>query len=149
MKTSPTIKISSGSEQPTERSCTGVRLAEQASPARVHRHPHVRVRRQRICPCGHQQEDCDPERQEVTTSFERRREGKGRRYLPKREGREQQQGCARSLMCDWRCLFGSTVLTTNEESIFHENVHKASLHTDGTPPPLSPPFPAPNFTLSH
>ncbi|EKX40962.1 hypothetical protein GUITHDRAFT_142362 [Guillardia theta CCMP2712] len=33
---------------------------------------------------------------------------------------------------DKRCLFGSTVLTTNEESIFHEHVHKASLHTDGS-----------------
>jgi len=33
---------------------------------------------------------------------------------------------------DKRCLFGSTVLTTNEESIFIENVHKASLFTDGS-----------------
>jgi len=30
-----------------------------------------------------------------------------------------------------RCLFGSTVLTTNEESFFLKNVHKANLNTDG------------------
>jgi len=33
---------------------------------------------------------------------------------------------------DKRCLFGSTVLTTNEESYFLKDVHKASLHTDGS-----------------
>jgi len=33
---------------------------------------------------------------------------------------------------DKRCLFGSTVLTTNEDSIFVENIHKASLFTDGS-----------------
>jgi hypothetical protein len=33
---------------------------------------------------------------------------------------------------DKRCLFGSTVLTTNEDSIFVENIHKASLYTDGS-----------------
>ncbi|EKX40125.1 hypothetical protein GUITHDRAFT_143064 [Guillardia theta CCMP2712] len=32
---------------------------------------------------------------------------------------------------DKRCLFGSTVLTTNEESYLLSTVHKASLHTDG------------------
>jgi len=32
---------------------------------------------------------------------------------------------------DKRCLFGSTVLTTNEESYFLKDIHKASLHTDG------------------
>jgi len=32
---------------------------------------------------------------------------------------------------DKRCLFGSTVLTTNEESYFVKNVHKANLNTDG------------------
>jgi len=32
---------------------------------------------------------------------------------------------------DKRCLFGSTVLTTNEESFFLKNVHKANLNTDG------------------
>ena len=30
---------------------------------------------------------------------------------------------------DKRCLFGTTVLTTNEDSIFVENIHKASLYT--------------------
>lgn len=33
---------------------------------------------------------------------------------------------------DKRCLFGTTVLTTNEDSIFVENIHKASLYTDGS-----------------
>jgi hypothetical protein len=33
---------------------------------------------------------------------------------------------------DKRCLFGSTVLTTNEESYFLKDIHKASLHTDGS-----------------
>ena len=33
---------------------------------------------------------------------------------------------------DKRCLFGKTVLTTNEDSIFVENIHKASLFTDGS-----------------
>jgi len=32
---------------------------------------------------------------------------------------------------DKRCLFGSTTLTTNEESFFLKNVHKANLNTDG------------------
>ena len=31
-----------------------------------------------------------------------------------------------------RCLFGTTVLTTNEESFFLKNVHKANLNTDGS-----------------
>jgi len=31
-----------------------------------------------------------------------------------------------------RCLFGTTVLTTNEESYFIKNVHKANLNTDGS-----------------
>jgi hypothetical protein len=33
---------------------------------------------------------------------------------------------------DKRCMFGQTVLTTNEDSIFVENIHKASLFTDGS-----------------
>ena len=33
---------------------------------------------------------------------------------------------------DCRCLFGTTVLTTNEESYFVKNVHKANLNTDGS-----------------
>jgi len=33
---------------------------------------------------------------------------------------------------DKRCLFGTTVLTTNEESFFLKNVHKANLNTDGS-----------------
>jgi len=33
---------------------------------------------------------------------------------------------------DKRCLFGTTVLTTNEESYFVKNVHKANLNTDGS-----------------
>lgn len=37
----------------------------------------------------------------------------------------------REMPCDARCLFGSTVLTTNEESYFVKNVHKANLNTDG------------------
>ena len=31
-----------------------------------------------------------------------------------------------------RCLFGTTVLTTNEESYFIKNVHKANLNTGGS-----------------
>jgi len=33
---------------------------------------------------------------------------------------------------DKRCLFGSTVLTTNEESFFLKDIHKVSLFTDGS-----------------
>ncbi len=33
---------------------------------------------------------------------------------------------------DKRCMFGKTVLTTNEDSIFVENIHKAALFTDGS-----------------
>lgn len=40
--------------------------------------------------------------------------------------------CTRTHLCCCRCLFGTTVLTTNEESFFLKNVHKANLNTDGS-----------------
>lgn len=38
------------------------------------------------------------------------------------------------LQNDKRCLFGSTPLTTNEESVSVTHIHKVSLHTDGSLP---------------